>query len=58
MFGSRYENCQCGERETVEHYILHCDKYEEAREKLIHDYVFIVWLNAPQSGGAPYSRSR
>ena len=30
-------NCQCGERETVEHYILHCDKYEEAREKLIHD---------------------
>jgi hypothetical protein len=31
------ENCQCGERETVEHYILHCDQYEEAREKLIHD---------------------
>jgi hypothetical protein len=30
-------NCQCGERETVEHYILHCDQYEEAREKLIHD---------------------
>jgi hypothetical protein len=29
-------NCQCGERETVEHYILHCDQYEEAREKLIH----------------------
>jgi hypothetical protein len=29
-------NCQCGERETVEHYILHCDQYmyEEAREKL------------------------
>ena len=25
------------ERETVEHYILHCDQYEEAREKLIHD---------------------
>ena len=27
-------NCQCGERETVEHYILHCDQYmyEEARE--------------------------
>ena len=30
-------NCQCGERETVEYYILHCDQYEEAREKLIHD---------------------
>jgi hypothetical protein len=30
-------NCQCGERETVEHYILHCDQYEEAREKRIHD---------------------
>jgi hypothetical protein len=30
-------HCQCGERETVEHYILHCDQYEEAREKLIHD---------------------
>ena len=30
-------NCQCGERETIEHYILHCDQYEEAREKLIHD---------------------
>jgi hypothetical protein len=30
-------NCQCGERETVEHYILHCDQYEEAREKLIND---------------------
>jgi hypothetical protein len=30
-------NCQCGERETVEHYILHCDQYEEARENLIHD---------------------
>jgi hypothetical protein len=30
-------NCQCGERETVEHYIVHCDQYEEAREKLIHD---------------------
>jgi hypothetical protein len=30
-------NCQCGERETVEHYILHCDQYEEVREKLIHD---------------------
>jgi hypothetical protein len=24
-------------RETVQHYILHCDQYEEAREKLIHD---------------------
>ena len=20
-------NCQCGERETVEHYILYCDQY-------------------------------
>jgi len=29
-------NCQCGEREIVEHYILHCDQYKEAREKLIH----------------------
>jgi len=26
-----------GERETVEHYILHCDQYKEAREKLIHE---------------------
>jgi hypothetical protein len=34
-------NCQCGERETVEHYILHCDQYEEAREKLIHD-IFLL----------------
>jgi hypothetical protein len=30
-------NCQCGKRETIEHYILHCDQYEEAREKLIYD---------------------
>ena len=30
-------NCLCGERETVEQYILHCDQYEEAKEKLIHD---------------------
>jgi hypothetical protein len=34
-------NCQCGERETVEHYILHCDQYEEAREKLIHDIILL-----------------
>ena len=48
MFGSRYENCQCGERETVEHYILHCDKYEEAREKLIHDMFLLSGQTSPQ----------
>jgi hypothetical protein len=50
-------NCQCGERETIEHYILHCDQYEEAREKLIHD-MFLLSGSMHLSGGAPYSRSR
>jgi hypothetical protein len=35
-------NCQCGERETIEHYILHCDQYEEAREKLINAVILKV----------------
>ena len=36
-------NCHCGVRESVAHYILHCDQYmyEEAREKLIN-YMFLL----------------
>ncbi|XP_071161036.1 uncharacterized protein [Mytilus edulis] len=30
--------CECGQLETVEHYLLFCENYEEARQKLIHIY--------------------
>ena len=32
--------CECGERETVEHFVLHCKKYEESRQKLIQELYF------------------
>ena len=35
-------NCDCGEEETVEHYLLHCGKYDTTREKLRHDMYFIT----------------
>ena len=51
-------NCQCGERETVEHYILHCDQYEEAREKLIHDIFLLSGSMHLSLEVLLYSRSR
>ncbi|XP_071160776.1 uncharacterized protein [Mytilus edulis] len=32
--------CECGQLETVEHYLLFCENYEEARQKLIHEIYF------------------
>ena len=32
--------CECGEQETIEHYLLHCERYEEARQKLINRIYF------------------
>ena len=36
------EECQCGERETVEHFLLECARFERAREELMAD-VRTVW---------------
>ena len=35
-------NCECGETETVEHYLLHCEKYDNLREKLRTEIYFIT----------------
>ncbi len=31
--------CECGSRETVEHVLIHCDKYSEERSRLIEDFL-------------------
>ena len=43
-------NCQCGEKETVHHYLLHCPKYEIQRESLrrsLFSMCGITHLDAP-----------
>ena len=32
--------CECGQLETVEHYLLFCENYEEATQKLILEIYF------------------
>ena len=34
--------CSCGKIETVEHFVLKCSRYEEARERLINEFYFIT----------------
>ena len=42
--------CECGyDSETVEHFILHCPKYDSARSQLI-DIVDPLWNNVKANG--------
>jgi len=42
--------CDCGhDGETVEHFILHCPKYDSARSQLI-DIVDSLWHNVKANG--------
>ena len=34
--------CQCGAKETVEHYLLQCELYEECRQKLQHELYLLT----------------
>ncbi|CAG2210693.1 unnamed protein product [Mytilus edulis] len=36
------DKCSCGQIETVDHYLLYCENYEEAREKLRSALYFIT----------------
>ncbi len=41
--------CACGQsRETVEHYMLECELYQEARERLVHDIFLLSGIHRLQ----------
>ena len=45
LFAHVNEECECGERETVRHFLLECSRFESARAELVAD-IRTVWQGA------------
>ena len=39
----RDANCECGEKETINHYLIECAKYENVRGKILITMGYITW---------------